>query len=63
MIHMYFELICFLLEVQFVACSLQSTDGNNHAVPRCRYYYLHDAKILIEKAERLKIIFDCQHHT
>jgi hypothetical protein len=68
MIHIYFELIFFSLEVQFVARRpsprvLQSTDGNNHAVPRCRYYYLHDPKILIEKAERLKIIFNCQHGT
>jgi hypothetical protein len=38
----------FLLEVQFVA-------------RRRSHYYLHDPKILIEKAERLKIIFNCQH--
>jgi hypothetical protein len=56
-----FRIFFFLFEVQFVTRRpsprvLQITDGNNHAAPKCRYYYLHDPKILIEKAERLNSI-------
>jgi hypothetical protein len=41
-------------EVQFVARwhsprVLQITEGKNHPLPRCIYYFLHDPTILVEK--------------
>jgi hypothetical protein len=41
-------------EVQFVARwhsprVLQITEGKNHPLPRCIYYFLHNPTILVEK--------------
>jgi hypothetical protein len=34
---------------------LQSTEGENHSLPRSMYYFLHDPTILIEKSRICKL--------
>jgi hypothetical protein len=56
--HVNIELL-FLSEMQFVARwrsprVLQSTEGNNHALTRCLYYFLNDSTM--KKAKRFEII-------
>jgi hypothetical protein len=56
--HVNIELL-FLSEMQFVARwrsqrVLQSSEGNNHALTRYLYYFLHDSTM--KKAERFEMI-------